>query len=292
MFILAWLFGTGNSSLHQACKGNLSQVRKLISQGADVNATDANGFTPLRIAVMTSQAAIVNELIRAGAKVEPAPENQQTLLDIALFTEQPEIVEALLNAGASPNETTAAHSTTPLGMIFAAANEEMLEQRRLSEEYTLSPERMRMTRLLVDAGADLEHVEFGHTRLMQAARFGDEELARCLLAAGVDVNRVMQDDVHEMEVSALSIAAERGHGEVVTLLIQHGADVNFQSRIGAKATVLIDAVGSKKAQVVRELLAAGADKSRKTTQGYTALDYAKLLGDYIPERQELIDLLS
>ena len=57
--------------------------------------------------------------------------------------------------------------------------------------------------------------------LLDAARTGDRARVVALLDSGVDVNAVTR-----YGVSALGFAAERGHLDIVRLLVERGADVN------------------------------------------------------------------
>lgn len=58
--------------------------------------------------------------------------------------------------------------------------------------------------------------------LLEAARTGDRDRVVALLDGGVSVNAVSR-----YNVSALGFAAERGHFEIVRLLVERGADVNI-----------------------------------------------------------------
>jgi ankyrin repeat protein len=63
---------------------------------------------------------------------------------------------------------------------------------------------------------------------------------------------------------------------IATVLIQHGAEVN---RVGQNGdTALHFAVGDRNPELVRILLAAGADKNAKNNQGYTPISLAKSWG--------------
>ena len=58
--------------------------------------------------------------------------------------------------------------------------------------------------------------------LLEAARTGDRARVAALLDGGADVNAVSR-----YNVSALGFAAERGHFEIVRLLVERGANVNI-----------------------------------------------------------------
>ena len=71
-------------------------------------------------------------------------------------------------------------------------------------------------------------------------------------------------------------AASQSHERVVDLLIQRGADIDLQSRVGYNA--LIIATGSNHPAVVQRLLRAGADTTLCGEDGKTALMIAKEMG--------------
>ena len=61
----------GNTLIHFAARsGNVEMVKKLISDGEDVNAKNNVGQTPLDIAEKFEQHEISVELMRSGAKLE------------------------------------------------------------------------------------------------------------------------------------------------------------------------------------------------------------------------------
>src|SRR4051812_14686010 len=88
--------------------------------------------------------------------------------------------------------------------------------------------------------------------LFEAARKGDARAVQALLDKGADVNAR-----NAYGTTALFFAADKGHREVVQLLIKHKADVNAADTF-YKATPMTWAVMRNRADIVRDLAAAGA----------------------------------
>ncbi len=90
--------------LHQAADmGNLITARKLIQLGADVNAPDQEGFTPMHLAIRHSHVQIVQLLLDREANVNAVADNGQTPLFFAAYYSRTDLVSLLLNNGADAN---------------------------------------------------------------------------------------------------------------------------------------------------------------------------------------------
>ena len=100
-----------------------------------------------------------------------------------------------------------------------------------------------------------------------AAYEGNIEAVKQHLVSGADVNA--KTGVGE---TPMQIAYQKGHTEIVELLIANGADGNAK---GDGQTPLHGAAywGSK--EIVQLLIAKGVDVNAKTNDGETPLDYAK-----------------
>ena len=101
-----------------------------------------------------------------------------------------------------------------------------------------------------------------------AARVGDIDAVRTLLAEGEDANAAHGDGM-----SALHWAASRGDADLVKTLTQAGATVGARTRIG-DYTPLHVAAEAGQAEVVGLLLAAGADPRVRSANGVTGLHLA------------------
>ncbi len=109
----------------------------------------------------------------------------------------------------------------------------------------------------------------GAAPVADAARAGDLDRVRTLLADGEDANAAHGDGM-----SALHWAAERGDAGLVEVLLEGGAKVDAATRIGSH-TPLHVAASAGRARVVTMLLEAGASATTAvTTSGATPLHLA------------------
>jgi ankyrin repeat protein len=97
--------------------------------------------------------------------------------------------------------------------------------------------------------------------LIDAARNGDAEAVRSLLAEGADANMAQGDGM-----TALHWAAERGHAAVADLLLSADAAVQAKTRIGSYTPLHLSSRGGH-GSIANALLDAGADLRATTTGG-------------------------
>jgi ankyrin repeat protein len=106
--------------------------------------------------------------------------------------------------------------------------------------------------------------------LSLAVRNGDMEICRLLMSYEASVNVIARDRRSSPLIDALGVEKK----DIVRLLIDAGADLNFKNRNGQ--TALIVAIGSRASDIADLLIESGADMSVKDSLGMNAASYAKL----------------
>ncbi|MDP2318874.1 MAG: ankyrin repeat domain-containing protein, partial [Acidobacteriota bacterium] len=112
-----------------------------------------------------------------------------------------------------------------------------------------------MTQMLLSAGANVRATTRlgGITALHLATQGGQAQVAAALIAAGADANLATATGA-----TPLMLAARSGNTETATRLVEVGADINAKENTYGQ-TALMVAAGLDRADVVRLLLARGAD---------------------------------
>lgn len=151
-----------------ARQGDAAAVARLISAGADVNASNTGGATALMFAALSGDPKVTSLLVRAGARTDSKAKLGWTALALAAVKGYTDVAEVLLGAGANQGVRDA-YGWTPLMRA--------VDRRRTD-----------FVRLLLESpGADLAvRQEDGATALHIAAATGDLEIVRLLVEHGAD----------------------------------------------------------------------------------------------------------
>uniref|UniRef100_UPI00387FB281 Transcription factor ETV6,DARPin n=1 Tax=synthetic construct TaxID=32630 RepID=UPI00387FB281 len=151
----------GKKLLEAARAGQDDEVRILMANGADVNATDNDGYTPLHLAASNGHLEIVEVLLKNGADVNASDLTGITPLHAAAATGHLEIVEVLLKHGADVNAYDN-DGHTPLHLAAKYGHLEIVE-------------------VLLKHGADVNAQDkFGKTAFDISIDNGNEDLAEIL----------------------------------------------------------------------------------------------------------------
>jgi ankyrin repeat protein len=114
-----------DTALHAACMcGCVGSARTLVERGADVNARSSADETPL---MRAADVAIVRLLIRAGADLEASNSNGWTVMHTSAFQNAHEAVGELLAAGANPAKMIHG-GITPLSLALGGRHAETIRR--------------------------------------------------------------------------------------------------------------------------------------------------------------------
>ena len=213
-FAVPSLANDGTTALHLAVyHEDLPKAQELIENGANPNARNRYGVTPLALACENANPRLVKLLLGAGADPNSKSPGNVTPLLAAAKTGSPEAVSALLAAGAKVSDSDSMKQTP---LMWAAA-----------EGHPTT------ARVLLDAGADpLRTLKSGFSPWFFAARNGRSDVTRVFLEAGL-LNEAMfpehsNNRAARQGTSALVLAIENGHFELARVLLRAGADPNDQ----------------------------------------------------------------
>ncbi len=248
-FCLAtWMSITPSSAAVSCAKWNTStffriadteDVSRCLKGGANVNARDKYGRTPLHWAAVHSKApAVVTALVQAGAKINARNESGDTPLHNAASYKSPEVVRALLKTGANVNARDK-HGFTPLhraaraGGRYGAILGAYFRARTIDLKASLaalkdghSPATAKRKGKMAEAA----YKKAARKRIFKEVSGGNPEVVIALLDAGANPN--MQDKNRR---AALHWAAEYGIPAIVAALLKAGADPAAKDEKGKTA---------------------------------------------------------
>ena len=306
----------GLTPLHMACLlAQPDRARFLLEHGADPNAADKDGGTPLHGAMRREgerAKAIITLLCEHGATfdvfaqarcglfenvlpllkerpdlVTATGEGGQTLLHVASGRGDLDAVKALLAHGAERERPDGWAGWTPLHCAAAGGHDAVVKY-------------------LIDQGACVEAPgTYRQGILYTAAMKNHAGVIRLLCAAGANVEAKTSWGYTPLHAAAcnghvgavkalldagadvnglckgstvLDAAVEGGHEDLVRLLLARGADVNGSERT---YSIALHCAGSGgQVEMIRILLDAGAPVNRLNERGDTALDWALSNGNH------------
>ncbi len=269
-----------NAAAARGDAASAAKIDALLASGAKVNAADASGMTPLMYAAQfCNKPEIVVKLLASGAKRDTQDHRGWTALSYAAGKNfEARVTEILIDAGLQVNHPDSA-GVTPLMLALRGGVGKGIVQ------------------ALLDAGADpATKDKSGRTaadylpksplkddgeisaalknsaavkpatpaRFVQACRLGSSGRLKSLLDAGNDPNIAVDG------LTPLMWAARAGSKDVLTALIEKGANLNAQDPEGRTALMYAADAASLKI-----LMTAGARIGIADKDGRTALEYAQ-----------------
>ena len=224
----------GTTALHWAVRADdLETADLLIRAGAKVSAANREGVTPMQLAAMNGNAAMIEKLIKAGVNPNVSLSKfGDTPLMMVARSGKVDAVKMLLDNGAQANAIETWGGTNAL--MWAASERHLDTVKMLIAHGADANARSYFVPSAHGRGFEgatpdppkpkqaVEELAGGWlTPLMFAAREGDLEMARTLIAAGADLNAIAGDGK-----DALGLAIFNGQYEVASFLIDNHSNVN------------------------------------------------------------------
>lgn len=253
-----------------AREGDLAQVRRALASGADLEARNDRGQTPLVVATKAEQVEVALLLLEEGADPDAKDDLQDSAFLYAGAEGYDEILRATLRHGANVKSTNRFGGTA---LIPASEH-----------GYTDT------VRILINAGVPLDHVNrLGWTAMLEAIVLGNGsadhvDVVRQLIGAGADTairdgdgrtpralatargfSEIVEliDDRDEIRERGqqLIAAARAGDTQRVERLLDRHASIAARDR--SDATALVAAAYGNHLEVAERLVKAGADPNAK-----------------------------
>jgi ankyrin repeat protein len=246
--------------IHNAVKaGDEKAVRAILAaRPAALEERDADGETPLFIAAYEGRETIVAVLLDAGANPVAKTAKGSTPFIVAAYVGSPQIIRRFIAAKA-PVNSPLANGLTPLHIASILASK-LAETDSVTGAKTYKfYDNAASAKLLIEAGADVNAVAYDEqlTPLMIAARDGVTPVVQLLLNAHADVGkrdtsgktalhyaasakqyvslRIVQNGPQEQRQYLYASSAQ-----VITLLLQAGADANLRDKDGKTPSKLAE----------------------------------------------------
>nr|XP_027223762.1 serine/threonine-protein phosphatase 6 regulatory ankyrin repeat subunit A-like [Penaeus vannamei] len=247
--------GDASRALLSAC-GSWRWMTVVEADPALLQARDEDGYTPLHLATIAGNKAVVKYLISKGADISALDNEKHTVIHWATVCGEVELLELLIEAGANPS-TPDIHGAYPLHYAaqMCGPNSEMGNDIRVG---------LMVLRKLLQSGVDVSVTDQdGRQPLLWAASAGSADAILALVNAGASVSAEDKDGL-----TALHCAASRGHLDCLDCLVTLcGAEVDTLDSNGC--TPLFYAVTLGHADCTQLLLHHGAHTDRQDRKGRT-----------------------
>jgi ankyrin repeat protein len=316
MLSSAALAATETPLLQAMWRGNAAEIGGLLENGADANARNDQGDTPLMMVAIFSNnpdervVELVELLLKHKADPNARNNYGRTPLEAMIEYKRIPAARAMIRGGAKvdhlPNPDDVISARTALMRAVEHGNADAVDM-LLAEgadaalankfgvtalDWALGKHPAIVRKLIAKGGKRFE------SSVRRVAESGDAEAMKLLLDAGADPNAVAKGD----ERTALRMAASKGFTEIAVLLLAKGADPEGAllfaateghadtvramlaqkldpDAAGSRGEALVTAVTKGHDAIARMLIEAGADLEDRYTGNWRALHVAAARGD-------------
>ena len=290
----------GKTPLHHATKaGNEAVIRYLVQQGADVGARSGQGYHALYYLILKQlkSLSLFNLLIDKGASPE-----------------------ALDGDGCPTIVRAAEHGLTSVVRLLANKDVDIAsvnKKQQTALDLAAGKGHVDTIRVLLELGAEVDHRDqFGFTPLLHATYCGHQASISILMDNGADVKAVSLDGRNAVDLAlskgqkaiaslildkqphflndkdsegqlAIHRAARAGKDDVINILLEKGADLEYTDDQGR--TALMYAVSHNQKQTASLLLQKGANVNAVNKEGRSPIFFAAWNGNQTITIEWLLD---
>ena len=267
-------------------KMNLNITAFLISRGADVNATNSHGRTPIMEVVVNShdfwkkekgsdrynnhmrvRIRIIALLLDAGADINAVDNYGQTALFMAIASENTLVAEFLINRGANIEYIEPEGGSLALHGVCATGNTKLFD-------------------ILMEKGAKSQVNLADHqgmTPFLYACLNGRVDIAKRLFDKGADINMVSR-----FRMTATHLAARNWNPEIISLLVEMRTQKGYRDQMSdvdsrgntplIVACIVSEEETDKAVETIGKLISYGSNVNFSGSDGKTALMRASRMG--------------
>ena len=194
------------SGLHAAAaKGDAAEIARLVAAGANLNARDGHGRTPLMVAAHGRHLGAAKALIDAKADLNALDSQAYDVITIAAVADDVPMLKLALASRGNASAITSPYKGTALIAAAHLGHAEVVEA-------------------LIAAKAPLDHVNnLGWTALIEAIVLGDGGPRHQATVAALVKGGANLDLGDRQGVRPLSLARRRGYTRIAEVLEQAGA---------------------------------------------------------------------
>ncbi|XP_058234658.1 ankyrin repeat and SOCS box protein 2 isoform X1 [Hemibagrus wyckioides] len=221
----------GWTALHEAvCRNHVEICEMLVKAGAKISTPNIYGITPIFVAAQSGKIDTLRFLLKNGADINSQAADGATALYEACKNGHVEIVEFLLSQKADANKP----GKTGLLPIHIAAQRGNDGNDLFTFGSTHNTDRaLQIVSMLIPATSKARVRRSGISPLHLAAERNRDEILELLIESGFDVNAMLSEDRSTMyedrRSTALYFAVINNNIEATRMLLQAGADPNLDT---------------------------------------------------------------